>query len=455
MAKLDRVAAQPTPSVAKLKAANSDPDAHLVTTPRPDSILNESVLEMIKTSSVTSPWEQFTGLLGYRDFYKEPKLTGNEAPGTLLKVQKFPMQFATTFVAGTKPGAIDAYMTMYVTERLDGSKNVSTGVIMIPRDGIKNSERKLIAYQEANDSLGARCHPSTQWSGGVFSEASAWSALGPLAQMFGKGYGVVITDIGNSGNPGPNGVSEVFAGRVAGMALLNGLRAAYQVKSLGLNPKQPVGFFGIAGGGNGAGYAAEYQPWYYPELNVGAVVLQNFNADQKQFVNFSNGSMASAFGFATIVGLNESYSSMNLDKHLNELGRAQAAAWKTMCQTYGYFVFGFERFEPLFKGNQNPAEIKDFQYAYADNIMGTDKYGPQAPTLITSCGEDGSFMSVTPAADMRKLVQRYRDLGTKVTYVPAKCDDTELITNTYRWTTDLFGMQTIDWIDAKLKKASS
>ncbi len=53
---------------------------------------------------------------------------------------------------------------------------------------------------------------------------------------------------------------------------------------------------------------------------------------------------------------------------------------------------------------------------------------------------------------MRKLVQRYRDLGTKVTYVPAKCDDTELITNTYRWTTDLFGMQTIDWIDAKLKK---
>ncbi len=64
--------------------------------------------------------------------------------------------------------------------------------------------------------------------------------------------------------------------------------------------------------------------------------------------------------------------------------------------------------------------------------------------------------SLLPSASlMRKLVQRYRDLGTKVTYVPAKCDDTELITNTYRWTTDLFGMQTIDWIDAKLKKASS
>jgi len=452
--KLDRVANQPTPSVAELMAANDDPDAHLVTTPAPESILNETALSMAASSQVTTPWEQFQGLLGHRDFYEEPELTGDEPVGTLLKYEKFQMQFATTFVAGTKPGNIDAYMTMYVTERLDGTKNVSTGVILIPQDGIDNRDRKLVAYQEANDSLGALCHPSTQWSGGVFSEASAWSALGPLAQMFGKGYGVVITDIGNSGHPGPNGVSEVFAGRLAGMALLNGLRAAYQVEPLGLNPEQPVAFFGIAGGGNGAGYAAEYQPWYYPELNVGAVVLQNFNADQKQFVEFSNGSMASAFGFATIVGLNESYPSMNLYSHLTDFGRFQADAWKQMCQTYSYFVFGFERFEPLFIGNRNPAEIEDFQYAFADNIMGTDEYGPQAPTLITSCGEDGSFMSVTPAADMRKLVQRYRDLGTNVTYIPAKCDDTELITNTYRWTTDLFGMQTIEWIDAKLNAAS-
>ncbi|MDP1045168.1 hypothetical protein Q6332_29370, partial [Klebsiella pneumoniae] len=69
--------------------------------------------------------------------------------------------------------------------------------MMIPIDGTPASEKKIISYQEANDSVGGYCHPSSHWTGGDPLDGASWSALGPLALMFGKGYAVVISDVGN------------------------------------------------------------------------------------------------------------------------------------------------------------------------------------------------------------------------------------------------------------------
>ena len=86
------------------------------------------------------------------------------------------------------PGRIDAYKMMYVTTGLDGtSAEVSTGILMIPVDGTTAAANVGVSYQEANDSVGAYCHPSTQWTGGAPMDGAAWSALGPLGQIFGKG----------------------------------------------------------------------------------------------------------------------------------------------------------------------------------------------------------------------------------------------------------------------------
>ncbi len=115
---------------------------------------------------------------------------------------------------GYKPGQLDAYKIMYVTTGIDGSTPVvSTGIMMIPIDGTPASEKKVISYQEANDSVGGYCHPSSHWTGGDPLDGASWSALGPLALMFGKGYAVVISDVGNNGDRDPHGV---FAGKFAG-----------------------------------------------------------------------------------------------------------------------------------------------------------------------------------------------------------------------------------------------
>ncbi|MGC0366844.1 hypothetical protein ABH922_004828 [Rhodococcus sp. 27YEA15] len=56
-------------------------------------------------------------------------------------------------------------------------------------------------------------------------------------------------------------------------------------------------------------------------------------------------------------------------------------------------------------------------------------------------------MSLVPAEDARELAQSYRSRGTDVSYQPTDCSMPRAFGNLYGWTTDLFGMQTVDWID--------
>ena len=60
-------------------------------------------------------------------------------------------------------------------------------------------------------------------------------------------------------------------------------------------------------------------------------------------------------------------------------------------------------------------------------------------------------MSLVPAADSRKLAAQYRRGGTDVDYQPTDCSMLNFVTNLYGWGTDLFGMQTIDWVAARMK----
>ncbi|SLH35500.1 Uncharacterised protein [Mycobacteroides abscessus subsp. abscessus] len=76
---------------------------------------------------------------------------------------------------------------------------------------------------------------------------------------------------------------------------------------------------------------------------------------------------------------------------------------------------------------------------------------PGAPVLIASCAADDSFMSLVPARDARELADTYRAAGADVTYAPTDCSMVTMLTNLYQWGTDLFGMQTIDWLDSRFE----
>ncbi|MEP9395418.1 lipase family protein [Gordonia sp. VNQ95] len=408
-------------------------------TPQLAEVFNGYVIGTFTSGRLASPQEIFTPLVSDDPFYVEPRLRGDERPGTLLKAKKVDVQFT-----GFRPGNLDAYALMYVTRGLHDEADISTGILMVPRDGRDNADRPIVGYQFANDSVGAYCHPSTMWTGRDPLDGASWSALGPLAQMFGKGYAVLISDVGNNADPDPHGV---FAGKFGGNTLLDGLRAAIATSPAGLSASAPIALFGVAGGGVGAAFAAENADRYAPELNIRGSILEGMAVNQRNFIRASDGSIGSGFAFATLLGLEPRYPEMRIDEKLSPAGKALADVFRTQCQTPAYFGTPFLPLSVLFNG-RNPADIPEFQHVYRDNQLGTR--APKAPVLIASCARDDSFMSLVPAADARALAATYRRGGTRVDYQPTDCSMLTFLTNMYRWGTDLFGMQTIDWMSARL-----
>jgi hypothetical protein len=408
-------------------------------TPGLDQIFNGYVVGALRGATPPSPQEAFQALLANDPWYQEPPLTGSEKPGTVLKAEKVDVLFT-----GVEPADLDAYKLMYVSTGVDGVEPViGTGILMIPRDATPTSEKHLISYQEANDSVGGSCHPSTQWTGGDPLDGASWSALGPLALMFGKGHAVMISDVGNDADRRPHGV---FAGKFAAHSQLDGARAALNYTEAGLDPRAQVALFGIAGGGVGAAFSAELQSTYAPELDVKSTVLEGMVVNQRNFLRVADGGVGSGFGFATLLGLEPWYPEMALDSKLNPAGLAIANLFRTRCQD-AYFGMPFVPLGALFDSGINPADKPNFQRAFADNELGRSG-APTSKVLITSCAKDDSFMSLVPARDSRELADTYRGQGTDVTYQPTDCSPVKMLTDLYGWGTDLFGMQTIDWLDS-------
>src|SRR5690606_36316332 len=123
---------------------------------------------------------------------------------------------------------------------------------------------------------------------------------------------------------------------------------------------------------------------------------------------------------------------------------------RTQCQSPAYFGMPFVPLNMLFNSGLNPADEPAFHHVYDDNVLGHAGTA-ESKVLIPSCAADDSFMSLVPAADSRELADIYRSKGTDVTYAPSNCSMVRMITDLYGWGTDLFGMQTIDWLDAQFE----
>ncbi|MEQ6901723.1 lipase family protein [Nocardioides sp. YIM 152588] len=443
-------------STAIAPATAADDDTVSVT-PGVDDVVNAFAVGSLLSGTLGSPSANFEALTNSDPFYDETGVDVSAEHGTLLKSKKVDVMFL-----GVQPGNIRAWKVMYTTqgerEGADGVRPnvISTGILMVPDDGRKDRRRKLIGYQMANDSLGPNCHPSGTLTGSKPMDAATWSALGPLSMFFDRGAAVMISDVGNNGSEETHGV---FAGKFAGSAMLDGLRAALALSKqdrtddLRLRKNPRIGLFAVAGGAVGAGFAAELGPKYTPELDIRATVLEGMVVDMKTFFEYADGTLGSGFAFATLLGLAEWYPEWEIDQRFNLVGRTLAKVYRNVCQSPAYFLLPFVPLKSLFKDRISPADRPEFQEAFHDSLLGQPETGtPSSKVLVASCEEDNSPMQLIPAEDSRDLVRWYAAQGVDVTYDPTDCSVVRLLTNPYGWATDLFGMQTIPWLFKNMRR---
>ncbi|TIC88586.1 lipase [Nocardioides sp. GY 10113] len=436
-------AALATLAGTSLAPAQAADDGSVSVTPALGDVVNAFAVGTLLSGTLGSPSANFEALTNSDPFYDETGVDRYAEHGTLLKSKAVDVMFL-----GFQPGNIRAWKVMYPTTGEHGEKVISTGILMVPDDGRPDWTRPLIGYQMANDSLGPNCHPSGTLTGSKPMDAAAWSALGPLAMFFDRGAAVMVSDVGNNGSQETHGV---FAGKFAGAAMLDGLRAALnlskQERGLRLARSPKIGLFAVAGGAVGAGFAGELAAKYTPELRIKATVLEGMVVDMKTFFKYADGTMGSGFAFATLLGLAEWYPEWQIDRDLNLIGRALAKVYRNVCQSPTYFALPFVPLKSLFKDRVSPADRPKYQQAFTDSLLGQAATGtPQGKVLVASCEEDNSPLQLIPAEDSRTLVRWYQEQGVDVTYEPTDCSMVRLLTNPYGWATDLFGMQTIPWL---------
>jgi len=322
-------------------------------------------------------------------FYAPPAGFESKAPGTILRSRP------VTVTGLGIPLPVRSTQMLVRSTDAKGRPTAVVSTLMLPLT-FYLGRRPLLSYQPATDSLGDQCNPSYLLRVGLEKE-TALMALGLL-----KGWAVVVTDY-----QGPD--DAYGAGRMAGHAVLDGIRAAERLGSTGLaGAGTPVGMWGYSGGGLATGWAAELQPSYAPELNVRGVASGGTPADLKAAAATIDGGPFSGLFLAAAVGLSRQYP--EILSIMNDQGRAMIDQIGDLCYAGESIAFPFRRLAE-FTTVPNPLD-----HPVVAPVLAANKLGSAAPTAPTYLYHS-IFDELIPYQSAQALRTAWCGGGAKVQFV--------------------------------------
>ncbi|MDF5751874.1 lipase family protein [Spongiactinospora sp. TRM90649] len=200
---------------------------------------------------------------------------------------------------------------LYRSTSARGTAVQVSGTVLVP-NGSYSGTRPIVGYAMGTHGLGDQCAPSALMQQGKDQEIALISLL--LA----KGWAVAVTDYEGLGTPG---LHTYMAGISQGQAVLDSIRAATRVPGSGLSASAKVGVIGYSQGGASAGWAAQLQPSYAPELQLRGVAAGGVPADLQRVAANLDGTSNFGLSAAAGIGLNAAYPELSLDAYLTAEGR--------------------------------------------------------------------------------------------------------------------------------------
>lgn len=333
-------------------------------------------------------------------FYTAPNPIPNVAPGTVLRSR------AVSTTALGLPSGLNAWQVLYRTNDTEGRPEAAVATIVVPVISVGGLlgglfgggvAHNLVSYQTAEDGLSTTCAPSYQMQMGTEPEEIAM-----LLPLLLQGSTVVVPDY-----EGPD--SQWTAGRQAGHAVLDGIRAAERFSAAGLNGVQTqVGMWGYSGGAQATAWASELQPSYAPELNIKGVAEGGVPPDVKAVARYIDGGPFAGVYFAAAVGLSRAYPEVNFSSLLTPAGQAMVADVGTKCIADFTGPYAFHKMSEY--TTTDPLNVPAVQRVIADDTLG--QATPKAPLYIYHAILD----ELAPIAPVDALVSNYCAHGARVLY---------------------------------------
>ncbi|MFE6862923.1 lipase family protein [Nocardia sp. NPDC057668] len=334
--------------------------------------------------------------LRHRDFYR-PAAGGVAAgpPGTLVRAE--PM------IARLLPGIAlraHAWRVLYTSTTALGAPVDVSGTVLVPRRPYPG-QRPLIGYAIGTQGHGAHCAPSLQLLTGLEYETALIMAL------LRRGWAVALTDYPGLGASGRH---PYIVGRALGPAVLDSMRAARQLEAAALPPEGPAALFGYSEGGTAAGWAAQLQPTYAPDIPLAAAALGGVAADLEFQGEFLDGGRFAWLLAYTALGMDVAYPELDLDGYLTPAGRKMAARLADthiVTQILTGLPFRFDRHRYL---TEDLMAHPDWLARFRENRLGG--IAPAAPVLLTH-GQRDQVLGYAQAPVLRDDWTR---LGVDVTF---------------------------------------
>jgi len=279
-------------------------------------VLALSVLAVliVPSSASATPTEGPSGSA----FYTPPSPSPSGAAGELVWYRP-----ATVNLNVTLP-ATKAWTVLYQSTDQHGQPDWVTGTVIVPSARWSGKgERPVVSYAEGTQGLAQGCAPSLQIAAGTEYDGGA------IIESLKKGYAVTVTDYQGYTN---GSVPTYAAGKAEGQAVLDVVRAGRQVPGSGIASSAPVIVWGYSQGGQAAGWAAELQPSYAPDVKMVGLAAGGVPANLQAIGEFDNASVGTAFGLDGLIGLSAAYpEQFNLASISNPAGLEAAGKLLNEC----------------------------------------------------------------------------------------------------------------------------
>ncbi|KFG81127.1 putative secretory lipase [Metarhizium anisopliae] len=352
------------------------------------------------TISPTSPTSPKTD-----PFYAVPENIEHLPPGTLLRYRKLPLTDSPFGLAD-----VNFNISQQILYRTTDSHGRATATVLSVLIASPGNNSKVLSFQPAQNAPALQCAPSHTFDAHPPRPKKPESTITrpellSIQSALHQGWIILIPDY-----QGPK--AAYMAGRLAGHAVLDGIRVAVHTPSLTRirnNPK--IAMWGYSSGAAATAWAAELHQTYAPELEIVGAAVGGVPADMAAVVDKINGRKHAGLIAAGAVGLANEYPDLAATIYPRIRNKYQPLfnKIKTRCGDDSTKAFNNKNVITMF----NTTEVRNLP-AVVDvmNQTSLGKMAPSIPIYLYHSFHD----QISPVGTVNKLYDFYCANGASVLY---------------------------------------